>query len=189
MERNGFMDGKMLKKLMFSVFAGIFCGFLTLEAAPTVPFVTIGEFAKARLVHITAHAHKTMALNGSCYIADNTKTTAVYGILKRALKLNNLKVVQDQKGADYILNATLDRQLSGRRTAITFKVTFSSNKNNELIWSASSSVSSRGNIPASEYAASLAGAAVYYFQRFSTTSGVSKRMLMAFYPRLAAAGE
>ena len=186
------MDGKMLKKVVFSVLAGFFCGFLTLEAtaaAAVTPLVPLGEFSKARLVHVTAQAHKSMTLNGSCYIADNTKTTVVYGILKNALKLNNLKIAQDQKSADYTLNATINHQLSGRRTVITMKITFTSNKNNEMIWSATTTVSSRGNIPASEYAASLAGAAMYYFQRYSTTSGVNKRMLMAFYPRLAAAGE
>ena len=192
------MNGKVMRKVVFSVFAGLFCGFLTLEAAPAAPavpatpaapLVTLGEFSKARLVHVTAYAHKAVALNGSCYIADNTKTTVVYAILKKAHRLNNLKIAQDQKSADYTLNATIDRQLSGRRTVITLKTTFTNNKTNEMIWSASSTVSSRGNIPASEYAASLAGAAVYYFQRYSTTSAVSKRMLMAFYPRLAAAGE
>lgn len=167
-------------------------GGATVTGVPAVPggsFVTIGEFSLAKLVHVSAQLNKTETINGSCHIEDLTANPGVASILKRALKTHNIAVVDDKSKAVYSLRCSMEQQFAGRRTYTTMRISFTNVKEgNVSLWSGVSSISGRGRYPVGRYAASLAGALMYNFQRFAV-SNVSRRMLQAYYPSLAAAGE
>jgi len=152
-------------------------------------FVSIDEFCRAKLVHIAAHTNKSVPLEGSCYIEDNSMTPVVEIILKRALKAHNLQISSDKNTASYILSVSFDQQYIRRRTYTTLKLVFSENKrDNPVLWTGAASVSGRGNYSVSLYAASMTGAVMYNFNQFATTN-VNRRTLQSYYQRLASIGD
>ena len=197
------MYKQMFKEMITTLFSGVFCGLMLTgcssapdEARPkssdSLPshyvangFVPLDEFCRAKLIHVVAHTNKSVVLNGSCYIEDNSTNPVINIILKRALKNHNLQIAHDKNSANYILNVSLDQQYVRRRTYTTLKLVFTeNNKDNSVIWTGVASVSGRGSYHINQYAASMTGAIMYNFNQFATTN-INRRTLQSYYQRLA----
>ena len=151
-------------------------------------FVTYDQFCKARSLHVTSRMTSSLVEKASCYI-ENSVDPSISMVIKRALKLHGMPVVADKASARYVVNVSFAQSAVRNRTYTTMHVSFSENKAGQPVaWIGTASLSARGAYNAGEYALSMTGGIMYYFNKF-VSQQISRRTLHVFYHQLVAVGE